>query len=198
MPMQEKYTIKKTKIMAYITNTKFTFTIKTADGIGKREIEAYNIEECISKLGWDNAEIGFIPHMKRIKYINLEWNITVPSYHEGHSSRYHVSINKDLIPSPITNTTFKKATLRLERSSRGGGIEIDLGILGHKQGKMTAYQNHLGGGMLGSIGSSWNGKGDMDEELLKNIEQQLKKYYHSLTDSQVSFQDIQRRSLSAY
>jgi hypothetical protein len=46
---------------------------------------------------------------------------------------------------------FEKITLRLKTSSRGGGIEIDLTSLGFKGEKMAAYQNYLGGGMLGCI-----------------------------------------------
>ena len=41
--------------------------------------------------------------------------------------------------------------LRQQVSTRGGGVEIDLTPFGYKYMKMTAYQNYLGGGMLGSI-----------------------------------------------
>ena len=48
-------------------------------------------------------------------------------------------------------------TLRCEVSYRGGGIEIDASAYLKIDGaKMTAYQNYLGGGMLGSIGGSRN------------------------------------------
>ena len=41
---------------------------------------------------------------------------------------------------------FEEITLRLEVSSRGGGVEIDLSTLGFKNERMAAYQNYLGGG----------------------------------------------------
>ena len=46
---------------------------------------------------------------------------------------------------------FEPITLRLQVSSRGGGIEIDLSSLGFKGEKMAAYQNYLGGGLLGAV-----------------------------------------------
>ena len=36
-------------------------------------------------------------------------------------------------------------------TSRGGGVEIDLTAYGYEGEKMSAYQNYLGGGMLGGI-----------------------------------------------
>jgi len=44
--------------------------------------------------------------------------------------------------------TFEEITLRLEISSRGGGIEIDLTRKGFPNQKMSAYQNYLGGGIV--------------------------------------------------
>lgn len=41
--------------------------------------------------------------------------------------------------------------LRVKVTERGGGIEIDLGPEGYDNHRMTAYQNYLGGGILGSI-----------------------------------------------
>ncbi|MCP3699494.1 MAG: hypothetical protein GY920_13220, partial [Aliivibrio sp.] len=43
--------------------------------------------------------------------------------------------------------------LRESISPRGGGVEISLDNFGYPGEKMTAYQNYLGGGMLGSIGN---------------------------------------------
>ena len=44
-----------------------------------------------------------------------------------------------------------EVVLRQEISSRGGGVEIDLTRFGFSGQKMSAYQNYLGGGMLGRI-----------------------------------------------
>ena len=41
--------------------------------------------------------------------------------------------------------------LRQKITTRGGGVEIDLTPLGFDGHKMAAYQNYLGGGMLGSV-----------------------------------------------
>ena len=46
---------------------------------------------------------------------------------------------------------FSEVKTRLEVSSRGGGIEIDLTRFGFKGEFMSAYQNYLGGGMLGKV-----------------------------------------------
>ena len=71
----------------------------------------------------------------------------------------------------------KDNVLRERLSSRGGGVEIDLTYLGYKGEKMTAYQNYLGGGMLGAIGNDctiedW--KSDME---LIDLAFELRIYY---------------------
>ena len=53
-------------------------------------------------------------------------------------------------------------------SHRGGGVELDLTAFGYEDEFLSAYQNYLGGGMLGSVGNSctvedWR----MDELMLK-------------------------------
>ena len=40
---------------------------------------------------------------------------------------------------------------REKYTSRGGGIEIDLTDYGYEGQRMSAYQNYLGGGMLGGV-----------------------------------------------
>ena len=46
--------------------------------------------------------------------------------------------------------------IRLDASRRGGGIEIDVSELFGEGCKMSAYQNYLGGGLLGAIHSDIN------------------------------------------
>ena len=92
-------------------------------------------------------------------------------------------------------------TLRLEVSSRGGGIEIDASEYTKCPGaKMTAYQNYLGGGMLGAVQSSRNFAGNNGDEL----EDALKRYYHDITNEDAGeweasdYEANQARAASAY
>ena len=103
---------------------------------------------------------------------------------------------------------FEDVTLRKQISSRGGGIEIDLTRFGFKGEKMSAYQNYLGGGMLGKVCSdnSLNNKvlSEAKEKKLKRIEERLKRYYHSLTNPEeeewesTSYEVNQSMPVSAY
>ena len=102
--------------------------------------------------------------------------------------------------------------MRQELSSRGGGIEIDLTTLGFKGQKMSAYQNYLGGGLLGSIQSSDTIRretlrdtvSDAKNKKLDAIADKLKRYMHNLTNhiddewESASFEENQKRGVSAY
>jgi len=101
-------------------------------------------------------------------------------------------------------------TLRCEAGYRGGGIEVGLDrLLGNKKGyKITAYQNYLGGGMLGSICNSANFAFEdlTEKQQLKVIKlrQDLNKYFHALTNhegdewEETTFEQCQNRPESAY
>ncbi len=99
---------------------------------------------------------------------------------------------------------FEKRTLRLKLSSRGGGIEVRLdNIKGlPNRTKMTAYQNYLGGGMLGAIASDCNLKNDdlTDDQFakLEAIKHDLKMYFAYLMGIDDHFDSIQKRPYSAY
>ncbi len=114
------------------------------------------------------------------------------------------------------NEYIENNTIRCEASYRGGGIEINCNDLfpyiaelagnGNYCG-MTAYQNYLGGGMLGSIQSSNNFAEEVREEdqsKLTELEKALKVYFHNLTNhegdewEEASFEDNQNRPSSAY
>lgn len=102
--------------------------------------------------------------------------------------------------------------LRCEASYRGGGIEIDLSdLLGHQSDGetrlMSAYQNYLGGGMLGRIGNSYNFDTVVltmnKQKKLYRITQALNRYYHSLTNhndewESETYEHNQFKPLSAY
>jgi len=83
---------------------------------------------------------------------------------------------------------FSEVTLREEISSRGGGIEIDLTRFGFKGQKMAAYQNYLGGGLLGKVCSNNTIEAykkpctDKQKAKLDKIAEQLKQYFHNLTN----------------
>jgi hypothetical protein len=101
-------------------------------------------------------------------------------------------------------------TIRCEASYRGGGIEISLSeILGSEENfRMTAYQNYLGGGMLGAIAHSYNFNttklSKADQAIIEKVTQELKKYFHNLTNHEdnewesASFEENQARPVSAY
>lgn len=98
---------------------------------------------------------------------------------------------------------FEEITIRQELSSRGGGIEISLDSLGYSGGKMTAYQNYLGGGILGRVCGDCNISNWRDDTKLSEINEQLLRYFHSLTNPEegwesFSFEQNQNMSESAY
>lgn len=76
----------------------------------------------------------------------------------------------------IFNIT-KEVITRFNYSPRGGGIEISLDTAGFEGGFMTAYQNYLGGGMLGCICNSCNLRGWQSDPNLVIIAEQLRNYY---------------------
>lgn len=77
---------------------------------------------------------------------------------------------------------FEEITLRQEISHRGGGIEISLDNFGYEGEKMTAYQNYLGGGMLGKVDNDCTIKDWQDNEKLQEIAEQLRKYFFNITN----------------
>lgn len=100
-------------------------------------------------------------------------------------------------------------TIRCEASYRGGGIEIDLSeYLNIDGAKMTAYQNYLGGGMLGSIQNDYSFNiSDLKESKkikLEVIKEVLNSYFHSLTNhegdewEETTYEKCQNMPSSAY
>lgn len=94
--------------------------------------------------------------------------------------------------------------LRQEISSRGGGMEIDLTPFGFEGEKMTAYQNYLGGGMLGKILNDCTAEDWRNDEKLVEVANDLAKHFHSLTNhsddewESATFEENQKRPSSAY
>lgn len=104
---------------------------------------------------------------------------------------------------------FEEVTLRLEVSSRGGGVEIDLTRFGFSGQKMSAYQNYLGGGMLGKVCANDTIRAfqrpctEKQHAKLDKIAERLKQYFHGLTNPDTewegqSYELNQKMSVSAY
>lgn len=101
-------------------------------------------------------------------------------------------------------------TIRCEASYRGGGIEIDLAeLLGKEDHAMTAYQNYLGGGLLGRICNSYNFDTEKlskrNQARLEKVTDALNRYFHDLTnheddewESETYEQNQLRKPESAY
>jgi len=104
----------------------------------------------------------------------------------------------------------EQSVIRQELSYRGGGIEIDLGVFtpSWEGERMSAYQNYLGGGMLGSIQNDCTIDNWQFTQIigltLTDIGEELKKYMHELTNHSndewecQSYEDNQGMSASAY
>lgn len=91
--------------------------------------------------------------------------------------------------------------IRAQITSRGGGIEIDLSP--RFDGKMTAYQNYLGGGLMGRVCNSCNIPNWRDNDELVGIAKDLAKYFYELTNPDddlvsMSFEENQRMPVSSY
>lgn len=66
---------------------------------------------------------------------------------------------------------------REEYNHRGGGCELDLTEFGYEDEFLSAYQNYLGGGMLGSIGNSCTVEDWRKDERLVKLAERLRDYY---------------------
>jgi hypothetical protein len=103
---------------------------------------------------------------------------------------------------------FTEVTLRKQVTIRGGGIEIDLTRFGFKNQKMSAYQNYLGGGILGricvndTIRANHIEVSEKQTIKLDKLGERLKKYFHSLTSQSDEFdrgyEFNQKQPISAY
>ncbi len=87
--------------------------------------------------------------------------------------------------------------IREKYSSRGGGIEVDLTAYGYDGEKMTAYQNYLGGGMLGAVGNDCTIQGWENDMKLIDKAFELKILYCRNMGLDTSFLDT-NRPISAY
>lgn len=68
--------------------------------------------------------------------------------------------------------------IREQISYRGGGVEIDLTEFGYEDELMSAYQNYLGGGMLGSVSNSCTLPNWQSDKGLLEVARQLREYFY--------------------
>jgi hypothetical protein len=64
-----------------------------------------------------------------------------------------------------------------EYSHRSGGCELDLSAYGYEDEFLSAYQNYLGGGMLGAIGNSCTVENWRKDNKIVRLAQELSDYY---------------------
>jgi hypothetical protein len=90
----------------------------------------------------------------------------------------------------MENYSIENNIIRLDASRRGGGIEIDVSELFGEGAKMTAYQNYLGGGLLGSVQSDINfvPSEEQKDDVLE-LAERLKRYFHDITNEYASEYD---------
>lgn len=103
---------------------------------------------------------------------------------------------------------FDSVQVREKLSRRGGGVEISLSSFGFGGHKMLAYQNYLGGDMLGSIQSSDTVRhvGDTQSEVMYSskvweldlIAEALQRYFSHLMGNDESYEVTQTMPSAAY
>ena len=90
----------------------------------------------------------------------------------------------------MKNYNIEDNIIRIDASRRGGGIEIDASELFGEGCKISAYQNYLGGGLLGAIQSDINfmPSEEQKKDVLK-LSEELKRYFHDITNEEASEYD---------
>jgi len=67
--------------------------------------------------------------------------------------------------------------VREKYGHRGGGCELDLSAYGYEDEFLSAYQNYLGGGMLGAVDNSCTIEDWRKDNKLVRLAQELSDYY---------------------
>lgn len=95
-------------------------------------------------------------------------------------------------------TTLQDNITRESYSTRGGGVELDLTAYGYEGQYLSAYQNYLGGGMLGGIGNSSTIDDWQQDSTLVQLARALRMYYQSNSYHDEYNEDFEGRPESAY
>ena len=122
-------------------------------------------------------------------------------------------------PRNLSRELIEQIATRIDYSHRGGGVEIDVTPFfstlqpsdpyEHTPLYISAYQNYLGGGLLGSVQSDSNFipsavSHPKEHARLMRYKEDLKKYFHALTNhygdewEETTYEESQRRPASAY
>ena len=90
----------------------------------------------------------------------------------------------------MKNFNIEDNIIRIDASRRGGGIEIDVSELFGEDCRMSAYQNYLGGGLLGAIQSDVNFTPTEEQKAdVLELAERLKRYFHEITNEEASEYD---------
>lgn len=71
---------------------------------------------------------------------------------------------------------------REDFSCRGGGVELDLTAFGYEDEFLSAYQNYLGGGMLGGVANSCTVEDWEYDDKLVRLAEELRDYFQERMD----------------
>jgi len=71
----------------------------------------------------------------------------------------------------------EESITREEYSHRGGGCELDLSEFGYEDEFLSAYQNYLGGGMLGAAANSCTVCDWRQDETIVELASELRAYF---------------------
>lgn len=87
--------------------------------------------------------------------------------------------------------------IRQRITARGGGIEVSLDEYGYEGEFMSAYQNYLGGGMLGSIHNSCTITDWFGNPELTRLAEQMRQEFSELMGHE-SYDQFDGLPISAY
>lgn len=110
----------------------------------------------------------------------------------------------------VLRSAIEPNIIRIDASRRGGGVEVDVSALfpEHENPRVTAYQNYLGGGMLGRIMNDANFEPTENErELFDAVLDATARYFHEVTNAEAedydewaagTFDEVQSRPTSGF
>ena len=138
-------------------------------------------------------------------YIGQNPSINMVNQFEPKEKPNKKESSTDLSNVDLDNINFEDITLRSKITSRGGGVEISLNRFGFKGEKMAAYQNYLGGGLLGAVGvndtirsATFSNTTDQEDEFLDRLGERLKRYFFYLIQPERDFEENQKLPISSY